>query len=317
MAQALRLAVAETKAAATSLRLLGREGFALTDAKIYATLASLYNHGVFQVGGLLQGSRALARALCPAQAHGVPATGKKGGQIGKAPLPGRGASCRAWGKTSWCHRGGIAIGSLVHPCSFEVCRGPGTAPVGERSRPCLGSTQPGIVAARFPAYSLGEGSGVRWASPFSLHGACRGITKEIGFKSVRALPQRRPGRSRHSGAAVLTSSNKALQRTLAKALGPLNRSVELNRWRGAELPTHNVGRLDRRQHFYPKDLGHRLLVEQVGAVLAAALASPAPLRRIDRRRGDDEKDMRLPAPHSTCRYPSPRSSGGLPSSCSG
>ncbi|HRF03638.1 hypothetical protein [Accumulibacter sp.] len=51
MARALRLAIADSKAAATSLRLLGREGFSLVDAKTYATLASLCNHGVFQAGG--------------------------------------------------------------------------------------------------------------------------------------------------------------------------------------------------------------------------------------------------------------------------
>ena len=54
----------------------------------------------------------------------------------------------------------------------------------------------------------------------------------------------------------------------------------------------NAGRLDRRQHFCPKDLGHRFLVEQIGAVLAAPLASPPLLRRIDRR-GDAEMDMRV------------------------
>jgi len=49
--------------------------------------------------------------------------------------------------------------------------------------------------------------------------------------------------------------------------------------------------LDRRQRLRPKDLGHRLLVEQVGALPAAPLASPALRRHIDRRRGDDEMDM--------------------------
>ena len=40
----------------SSLRMLGREGFNLVDAKTYATLASLHNHGVFGAGGLLIGS---------------------------------------------------------------------------------------------------------------------------------------------------------------------------------------------------------------------------------------------------------------------
>ncbi len=39
LAEELRLTIAETRAAASSLRLLGREGFALADAKTYATLA--------------------------------------------------------------------------------------------------------------------------------------------------------------------------------------------------------------------------------------------------------------------------------------
>ena len=34
-------------------------------------------------------------------------------------------------------------------------------------------------------------------------------------------------------------------------------------------------------------------IEQINAVLAAPLASPALLRCIDRRRGDDEMDMRV------------------------
>ena len=71
-ARALRLAVAETKAATTSLRLLGREGFALVDAKTYATLASLYNHGVFQAGGVLIGSHAYGLLLNQMGVAGAP-----------------------------------------------------------------------------------------------------------------------------------------------------------------------------------------------------------------------------------------------------
>jgi len=62
-AESLRLAITDTKAASASLRLLGREGFALVDAKTWATLASLYNHSVFQAGGVLVGSHAYGLLL--------------------------------------------------------------------------------------------------------------------------------------------------------------------------------------------------------------------------------------------------------------
>ncbi|RDE51382.1 MAG: hypothetical protein DVS81_06695 [Candidatus Accumulibacter meliphilus] len=72
LAQALRLAITDTKAATISLRLLGREGFALVNAKTYATLASLYNHGVFQAGGVLIGSHAYSLLLNQLGAAGAP-----------------------------------------------------------------------------------------------------------------------------------------------------------------------------------------------------------------------------------------------------
>ena len=50
--------MSEQKGLAASVRLLGREGFQVVDAKVWATLASLHNHGVFRVGGTLVGSRA-------------------------------------------------------------------------------------------------------------------------------------------------------------------------------------------------------------------------------------------------------------------
>src|SRR3989344_8196518 len=50
--------IKELKEIVPSLRLLGREGFNLVDAKTYATLASLHNHGVFAAGGMLIGSPA-------------------------------------------------------------------------------------------------------------------------------------------------------------------------------------------------------------------------------------------------------------------
>lgn len=54
----LRARIQEIKDIVSSLRLLGREGFNLVDAKTYATLASLHNHGVFAAGGMLIGSHA-------------------------------------------------------------------------------------------------------------------------------------------------------------------------------------------------------------------------------------------------------------------
>lgn len=50
--------IREIKEIVPSLRLLGREGFNLVDARTYATLASLHNHGVFAAGGMLIGSHA-------------------------------------------------------------------------------------------------------------------------------------------------------------------------------------------------------------------------------------------------------------------
>ena len=50
--------IRELKDLVPSLRMLGREGFNLVDAKTYATLASLHNHGIFTAGGMLIGSHA-------------------------------------------------------------------------------------------------------------------------------------------------------------------------------------------------------------------------------------------------------------------
>ena len=50
----------------------------------------------------------------------------------------------------------------------------------------------------------------------------------------------------------------------------------------------------RRQHLCPEDLGHRLMVEQIGALgLAAPLGSPAPVLAVERCRRHDEMDMRV------------------------
>src|SRR5262245_42028913 len=57
-AEEMRGRIREMKALVPSLRLLGREGFNMVDARVYATLASLHNHGVFAAGGMLIGSHA-------------------------------------------------------------------------------------------------------------------------------------------------------------------------------------------------------------------------------------------------------------------
>jgi hypothetical protein len=57
-ADALRARIHEVKELVPTLRMLGREGFALVDAKTYATLATLHNHRIFEAGGMLIGSHA-------------------------------------------------------------------------------------------------------------------------------------------------------------------------------------------------------------------------------------------------------------------
>ncbi|MBL4572916.1 MAG: hypothetical protein JKY86_07565 [Gammaproteobacteria bacterium] len=58
VANAMREQIAEVKDLVPTLRMLGREGFNLVDAKTYSTLAALHNHGVFVAGGMLIGSHA-------------------------------------------------------------------------------------------------------------------------------------------------------------------------------------------------------------------------------------------------------------------
>jgi hypothetical protein len=53
-----RARIKEIKALVPSLRMLGREGYNLADARTYGTVASLANHGVFAAGALLVGSHA-------------------------------------------------------------------------------------------------------------------------------------------------------------------------------------------------------------------------------------------------------------------
>lgn len=57
-AESMRARILELKQIVPSLRLLGREGFHLVDSRTYATVASLFNHQVFQAGGMLIGSHA-------------------------------------------------------------------------------------------------------------------------------------------------------------------------------------------------------------------------------------------------------------------
>jgi hypothetical protein len=62
-AEDLRTRIADLKNLVPSLRLLGREGFQLTDARTFATIASLHNHGLFAAGALLVGSHAYGALL--------------------------------------------------------------------------------------------------------------------------------------------------------------------------------------------------------------------------------------------------------------
>src|SRR5262249_31125216 len=57
-ADGLRAPLAPVEALGPSLRMLGREGFALVDPATYATVASVHNRGVFRKGAMLIGSHA-------------------------------------------------------------------------------------------------------------------------------------------------------------------------------------------------------------------------------------------------------------------
>lgn len=61
--EALRAQIEEVKALVPELRLLVREGFQAADAKTYATLASLYLHGLFAASATLIGSHAFGVLL--------------------------------------------------------------------------------------------------------------------------------------------------------------------------------------------------------------------------------------------------------------
>ncbi len=62
-AHRLRQRIDETKAVVGEVRLLGREGYQLADARTFATLATLHNHGVFRAGAVVVGSHAFGILL--------------------------------------------------------------------------------------------------------------------------------------------------------------------------------------------------------------------------------------------------------------
>lgn len=55
--------IGEVNAALKNVRLLGREGFTLVDAKAFATLAALHNRALFEAGAVLVGSHAYGALL--------------------------------------------------------------------------------------------------------------------------------------------------------------------------------------------------------------------------------------------------------------
>lgn len=73
-ADALRSRIREQKDLVPTLRMLGREGFNLVDAKTYATAAVLHNHGVFAAGAMLVGSHAYGVLLDRMGARATPYT---------------------------------------------------------------------------------------------------------------------------------------------------------------------------------------------------------------------------------------------------
>jgi len=71
-AEDMRVRIRELKEIVPSLRMLGREGFNLVDPRIYSTLASLHNNGVFAAGGMLIGSHAYGVLLNRLGARATP-----------------------------------------------------------------------------------------------------------------------------------------------------------------------------------------------------------------------------------------------------
>jgi hypothetical protein len=69
---ALRERINAANAAIARVRLLARAGFATVNRKVYATLASLHNHGLFRAGALLIGSHAYGALLNALGVRAVP-----------------------------------------------------------------------------------------------------------------------------------------------------------------------------------------------------------------------------------------------------
>lgn len=71
-ADSMRDRIAETRDIVPSLRMLAREGYNVADPLTYATLATLFNHGVFDAGGVLVGSHAYSALLNHLGIRGTP-----------------------------------------------------------------------------------------------------------------------------------------------------------------------------------------------------------------------------------------------------
>lgn len=61
--ESLKLQIEEQRETVSEIRLLGREGYQITDKKTYATIATLHNHQFFRAGGILIGSHAFGVLL--------------------------------------------------------------------------------------------------------------------------------------------------------------------------------------------------------------------------------------------------------------
>jgi hypothetical protein len=71
-ADEVQIRIEETNQIVADVRVLRRQGFQVADAKTYATVASLHNHGVFRAGGVLIGSHAFGVLLNAVGARGTP-----------------------------------------------------------------------------------------------------------------------------------------------------------------------------------------------------------------------------------------------------
>ena len=72
IANELRERISELKELTPALRLVGREGCSVVDAKTFATVAALHSHGLFAVGAMLIGSHAYGVLLNRLGARAVP-----------------------------------------------------------------------------------------------------------------------------------------------------------------------------------------------------------------------------------------------------